>query len=229
MAYIPPHKRQSKDSDRSTPTPECLIPRFNSDVHLRASRSNADRGGKILYLNYAISRWFVVGLDDGNSDTFAAHLKPVSIKVGENVLLDLLSSFEKVRAEIECGDVKLSMEDEMQSIRNLIDSTVIDPDVKGGLRWPFGKVSSGNIYNVVGVCHTMDSAYENSSIRLKVQHADRFDFKAAYGEASEEAFMKLKGSVSGLMEKDVGTNVIFDMLRNNLGTILQHFLAASLF
>ncbi|KAE8684070.1 hypothetical protein F3Y22_tig00111154pilonHSYRG00007 [Hibiscus syriacus] len=95
MAYIPPHKRHSKDSDRSTPTLESLAPRFNRNVQLRASKSNADRSGEFVYSNYAISRWFAVGLDDENHDTLAAHLKPAS-----------------VRAETECEvskDVKLSM------------------------------------------------------------------------------------------------------------------------
>ncbi|KAK8712863.1 hypothetical protein V6N13_148091 [Hibiscus sabdariffa] len=117
-----------------TPTPESLIPRFNRNVQLRASRSNADRSGRIVYSNYAISRWFAVGLDDGNGDTYAAHLKPVTVEsierrtgekpvilvkynldkdeekgcpwssIAENVLPDLLSSFENARAEIELGD-----------------------------------------------------------------------------------------------------------------------------
>ncbi|KAK9042177.1 hypothetical protein V6N11_017256 [Hibiscus sabdariffa] len=383
MTYIPPHKRHSKDSERltpmPTPTPESLIPRFNRNVQLRASRSNADRSGRIVYSNYAISRWFAVGLDDGNGDTYAAHLKPVTVEsierrtgekpvilvkynldkdeekgcpwssIAENVLPDLLSSFENARAEIELGDsndvkpilvarfgkilfqgspsvnlesvgkdcvsettlrklrktfytsipacyagniiaevalkigvdftdvkdvyqVKLSdstqpdstisckcrvelnpvrdmvidiscldmdldlrlalthkriitymTEDEMQSIRNLIDSAVLDPDVKGGLRWPFGKASSGNRYNVVGVWHIVATAYENSSIKLKVRHGDRFDFKTTYGEASKDVVLKLKGIVSGLLE-DVETNVISDMLKDNLSLIWQHFL-----
>ncbi|KAK8712864.1 hypothetical protein V6N13_148092 [Hibiscus sabdariffa] len=114
-------------------------------------------------------------------------------------------------------------EDEMQSIRNLIDSAVLDPDVKGGLRWPFGKASSGNRYNVVGVWHIVATAYENSSIKLKVRHGDRFDFKTTYGEASKDVVLKLKGIVSGLLE-DVETNVISDMLKDNLSLIWQHFL-----
>ncbi|GMI65120.1 hypothetical protein like AT2G38430 [Hibiscus trionum] len=374
-----------------TLTPESLIPRFNRNVQLRASRSNADRSGRIVYSNYAISRWFAVGLNDGNGDTYAAHLKPVSVEsierktgekplilvknnldkdeakgspwssIAENVLPDLLSSFENARAEMERGaskDVKPTMvarfgkilfqgspsvnlesvgkdclsettlrklkklfytslpasyagkiiaevalkigvdfadekdvyqvklsdstqpdstisckcrvkddeklqlykvelnpvrdmvidiscldmdldlrlalthkrmltsmnEDELQSIQNLIDSAVLDPDVKGGLRWPLGKASSGNRYNVVGVWHTKATAYENSSIRLKVRHADRFDFKTTYGEASEEVVLKLKGIVSALLEQDVETNAISDMLKDNLSLIWQHFL-----
>ncbi|KAK4851464.1 hypothetical protein QYF36_015361 [Acer negundo] len=33
-------------------------------------------------------------------------------------------------------------DNEMHSIRNIVDSSILDPEVKGGLRWPFGKASS---------------------------------------------------------------------------------------
>ncbi|KAA3473007.1 dna-directed rna polymerase subunit alpha [Gossypium australe] len=414
MAYIPPHKRHSKDAESPTPTPtpESLIPKFKRNVQLRASNTKADRSGRIIYSNYAISRWFAVGLDDGNGDTSSIHLKPVSVEsierktgekpailmksnlnkennevkgspwssIAENILPDLLSSFEKVRAETECKDLKdvkpgmvarfgkilfqgspsmnlgsvskscitetilsklkrtfytslpasymgnimaevvskigvdfaevkdvfqvkvylptklyfldhdsrlidylsdstqpdstisckcrvkddkklrlykaklnpvrdmfidiscLDMdldlrlalshkriltsmtEDEMQSIKNLIDSAVLDPDVKGGLRWSFGKATSGDRYSVVGVWHTTSTAYQNSSIRLKVRYADRFDFKTTYGEDSKEVILKLKGIVSGLLEQDVATHAISDMLKDNLSLIWRHFL-----
>ncbi|XP_022718991.1 uncharacterized protein LOC111277094 isoform X2 [Durio zibethinus] len=361
MAYIPPHKRHSKDSEMPTPTPEFLVPQFKRNVQLRAPKSNADRSGKIIYSNYAINRWFALGLDDGNGDTSDAHLKPVSVEfierktgekpvilvksnfdkennevkgcpwssIAEKVLPDLLSSFEIARAETEnldlkevkpgmvarfgkilfhgspsvnlesvrkdcvtettlrnlkrsfytslpasytanimanvapkigvdftevkdtyhvklsdttrpdstisckcsvvdfkrlqlykvelnpvrdmvvdisCPDMDLDLrlmlchkriltsptEDEIQCIRNLIDSAVLDPDVKGGLRWPLGKASSGNRFNVVGVWHTMATAYQNSSLRLK--------------------------------EQEVETNVISNMLKDTLSLIWQHFL-----
>ncbi|KAB2005484.1 hypothetical protein ES319_D11G272300v1 [Gossypium barbadense] len=357
MAYIPPHKRHSKDAESPTPTPESLIPKFERNVQLRASNTKADRSGRIIYSNYAISRWFAVGLDDGNGDTSSVHLKPVSVEsverktgekpailvksnlnkennevkgspwssIAENILPDLLSSFEKVRAETECKDLKdvkpvmvarfgkilfqgspsmnlgsvskscvtetilsklrrtfytslpaaytgnimaevvskigvdfaevkdvfqvklsdstqpdstisckcsvkddkklrLYKEDEMQSIKNLIDSAVLDPDVKGGLRWPFGKATSGDRYSVVGIWHTMSTAYKNSSIRLKVRYGDRFDFISTYGEDSKDVVLKLKGIVSGLLEQDVATHAISDMLKDNLSLIWRHFL-----
>ncbi|XWS64800.1 hypothetical protein CRYUN_Cryun05aG0035000 [Craigia yunnanensis] len=354
MAYIPPHKRHSKDSERPTPTPESLAPLFKRNVQLRAPKSNAHRSGKIVYSNYAISRWFAVGLDDGNGDTSAAHLKPVSVEsvgsktgekpvmlvksnldkennevkgspwssIAEKVLPDLLSSFEIARAESESEDLEvkagmaarfgkflfhgspsvslesvrkdcvtestlrnlkrsfyyslpasymgnvmaevvpkigvdfanvkdiyhvnlsdstrpdssisckctlkddkklqLYKDDEMQSIRNLIDSAVLDPDVKGGLRWPLGKASTGNRYSVFGVSRTMVTSYQSSSIRLKVRYADRFDFRTGYGETSKEVVLKLKGMVSRLLEQEVETNVIFDMLKDTLRLIWQH-------
>ncbi|KAK9017407.1 hypothetical protein V6N11_079886 [Hibiscus sabdariffa] len=360
MAYIPPHKQQSKDSERPslmpTPTLASLSHRFNRNVRLGASKSKADRAGRIVYSNYAISRWFAVGWN-GHGDTSASHLRPVSVEsfertgqkplvldkktldkneaqgspcssILEKVMPHLLSCAEKLKAEIERGDlkdVKLTMaarfgtilfqgspsvnidnvirdclgnlrrifytnlpapyaaniiaevaskigvnfvdvkhsyqvkielnpvrdmvidiscmnmdldlrlalshkrvltslsEDEMQGIQTLINSAVLDPEVKGGLRWPFGKASSGNRYNVIAVWHTNATAYENGSIRLKVQQADRFDFRTTYGEVSNEVVLKLKGIASGLLqEQDAETSSV--MLQDSLTLIWRHFL-----
>lgn len=87
----------------------------------------------------------------------------------------------------------------MQGIKNLIELAALDPDVKGGLRLRLGKASSGNRYSVVGVWHTMATSYESSSLRLKVRHADRFDFRTGYGETSKEVVLKLKEMTSRLL------------------------------
>ena len=84
----------------------------------------------------------------------------------------------------------------MHSIRNLINSAVLDPEVKGGLRWPMGLANSGNRYCVIGVWHTKVKSYKSQSLRLKIRHADRFDFKTATGEATMEITLKLKKIVS---------------------------------
>ncbi|XP_050221413.1 uncharacterized protein LOC130014505 [Mercurialis annua] len=62
---------------------------------------------------------------------------------------------------------------EINSIKELVSSAVLDSDVKGGLRWPVGKTSSGDRFSVVGVWHTVTTAYSSPSLRLKVRHADR--------------------------------------------------------
>ncbi|KAK8634043.1 hypothetical protein V6N13_014872 [Hibiscus sabdariffa] len=136
-----------------------------------------------------------------------------------------LSPVRDMVTDISCMDMDLDLrlglthkrilsslpEDEMQSIQNLIDSAILDFDVKGGLRWPFGKTSSGNRYTVVCVWHTNATTYKNATTRLKFQHADRFDFKTSYGESSDEA-------------QDVEANAIADMLEENMSLIWRHFL-----
>lgn len=70
--------------------------------------------------------------------------------------------------------------------------------MKGGLRWPLGMQSSGNRYHVVGVWHTFATVRKNSSMRIRIRNADRYDFKTATGEYSKEVAVKLKGILSEL-------------------------------
>lgn len=106
----------------------------------------------------------------------------------KNVDLRLMLSTKRVLTALT--------DDEMQSIRSLINSAILDQDVKGGLRWPFGKASSGDRYCVVGVWHTIAKSYKSRSLRLQVRHADRFDFRTSIGEATREITLKLKNVVS---------------------------------
>lgn len=399
MAYVPPHKRHSKESGDSSPVPASLPRQFKRGLNFRSPRTNADQSGKIIYANKAISRWLAVGLDDdGDHLPSGVFLKPVSleaierrsgdkplalakncianeddetgqdhskkpwVQIAETVMPDLVSSFEVVKSEMEgqsmeeikptlvarfgkilfygspsfpvetCGDMNtetslrhlkrsfytnipssfvenvtlrivpeigLSFEDEKDiyhvklsdksrpdstisckcsvskaeqrlelykvelnqvrhmvvdvsclnkdldmrlmlctkriltdisekeknSIRDLITSAVIDSSVKGGLRWPLGKESSGDRYSVVGVWHTISKTYKNSSMRLKVRHADRFDFKISHGEVTEETVLKLKGITSELHGQGLETDLTSDMLKDAVKMIWEHFLS----
>ncbi|GLT71867.1 hypothetical protein SLA2020_438540 [Shorea laevis] len=395
MSYIPPHKRQSKDSDRPSPIPESLPRQFRRNLDWSSSKSKKERFGKIVYAEKAISTWLAVGLDDNNQFPSSVHLDPVSseflertnwgkplalvnrdpgkvedeqvgkpwVSLAENVLPNLLSAFENVRSEMVCqksvnvkptlvarfgkiffmgncslcespsntqettaiglaaettlrklrrsfytnvpnsymenimgevakkievdfegekdlyhvklsdatqpdstlsckcsvmkehkklqlykvelnqvrhmvmdiscldksSDLRLMLytegvltaltDDEMESIRNLINSAVLDPDVKGGLRWPLGYASSGNRFCVVGVWHTIAKAYKNPSMRLKVRHADRFDFRTSTGVASREISLKLKSIISSLQEQTVEISSVSEKLKDTLRLI----------
>jgi len=89
-------------------------------------------------------------------------------------------------------------DDEINEIKNLIGSAVLDSEVKGGLRWPFGEDSSGSQYAVTGIWHTTVKSYGNLSIRFKLRHADRFDFRSSTGEVAQEANLKMPGILSQL-------------------------------
>ncbi|KAK3026359.1 hypothetical protein RJ639_042656 [Escallonia herrerae] len=108
MAYIPPHKRHSKDSESSSPTPESIIPQFKRNLNPKSfnveKRKNkySLQGGKIIYGNDAIDRWFTVGLGDEIEFSSATCLKPVSLesierKQGEKPLALVLS--DRVKEE----------------------------------------------------------------------------------------------------------------------------------
>lgn len=95
MAYIPPHKRHSRDMENTSPTPESLSSQFNRKLNLKRKFN-----GKltITYAEGAISKWFVIGSsDDGNQFLPCVHLEPFSVpsielKWGEKPLALLNSS-----------------------------------------------------------------------------------------------------------------------------------------
>ncbi|KAJ6744237.1 DNA-DIRECTED RNA polymerase SUBUNIT ALPHA [Salix purpurea] len=82
-------------------------------------------------------------------------------------------------------------DDEKSSISDLINSAVLDSDMKGGLRWPLG-ASSGGRFSVIATWHTVTKAYKSSSFKLKVRDADRFDFKSGSGETEREIFSEVE-------------------------------------
>ncbi|KAI8006772.1 hypothetical protein LOK49_LG07G01745 [Camellia lanceoleosa] len=115
-------------------------------------------------------------------------------------------------------------DDEKCNIRSLINSAVLDPDVKGALRWPLGKESSGDQYTVVGIWHTNAKTFRSLSMRLKVRHADRFDFRTSAGEVTEEVSLKMTGILSQLREQSGQIDMVTEMLKDNIKLIWDCFL-----
>ncbi|KAJ6951678.1 hypothetical protein NC653_040969 [Populus alba x Populus x berolinensis] len=107
----------------------------------------------------------------------------------KNLDLRLMLCFRKILTALT--------EEEMNSVKDLINSAVLDSDMKGGLRWPLGEeASSGGRYSVIGVWHAVTKAYKSSSFRLKARDADRYDFRTGTGETTREIYLKLKRIVS---------------------------------
>ncbi|XP_019231511.1 PREDICTED: uncharacterized protein LOC109212336 [Nicotiana attenuata] len=135
--------------------------------------------------------------------------------VGKSLDLRLLLCTKKI--------IALS-DEETNGIKDLVGSAILDPDVKGGLRWPFGKDSSVCRYDVIRVDHTIAKSYRNQSIRFKLRHADRFDFRYSTGEVAREIFLKMPGIISQLRKQTVEENVLLKMLEENLKLIWNHCL-----
>ncbi|KAK3441912.1 hypothetical protein EUGRSUZ_B02178 [Eucalyptus grandis] len=401
MAYIPPHKRHSKEGGGASRPPTSLVWQFKKGLNSRSPNSKAHLSGRIEHADTATYRWLAVGLgDDGDRLPSSVFLKPVSIEWGpgekqlaltksctvkdddetgrdnrkkpwehiaETVMQDLLCSFEVLRSEIKdqsmgeikptmvarfgkvlfrgspsfpvetCGDmvtvteaslkglkrsfyaylpssyvenvtgkvipdiglsfegekgvyhVELSdksrpgaticckcivheaeqrvklykvelgqvrhlvvdvsclnkdldmrlmlrtkriwtaiSENEKNSIRDLVTSAVLDSSVKGGLRWPLEKASSGDRYSVIGVWHTISSTYRNSLMRLKVRHAERFNLRSSQEEVSEEITLKLNGMTSELHGQSLDTNSISDLLKDAIKMMWEHFLSCGI-
>nr|VDC89581.1 unnamed protein product [Brassica oleracea] len=110
-------------------------------------------------------------------------------------------------------------EKEISDIKGLLDSATVDPNVKGGLRWPFGKSSSGDGYSVFESCHVKATVYKNQTLRLRVRETDRFDERIGTGEVKREVILMLKDMNSKLQEQNVDRGCVLEMLRDVLGTL----------
>ncbi|KAI3906876.1 hypothetical protein MKW98_004926 [Papaver atlanticum] len=82
MAYIPPHKRYSKDDDnRPVPKPSLLVPQFKKSLNFGPSigsgskmkSDTAPNVRKIIYAKDAISKWFIEGGSTSDGDQLPAH------------------------------------------------------------------------------------------------------------------------------------------------------------
>nr|XP_024923361.2 uncharacterized protein LOC107434702 isoform X2 [Ziziphus jujuba var. spinosa] len=133
----------------------------------------------------------------------------------KNLDLRLMLSTKEIVADLS--------DDDVQSIRDLINSAILDANVKGGLRWPLGKSSTGT-YKVIGVWHTVSKSYKSPSLTLKVRDADRYDYKTSIGETSWEISLNLKALSSKLEEKEVDMDLISEMLKTHLKQIWNSFM-----
>ena len=84
-------------------------------------------------------------------------------------------------------------DEEEHGIRELLKHAVLDPRVKGGLRWPPGKETFGDRFSVVGTWHTKLKSYRGHSMRLKMRDADRLDLRTSAGEVVKEVTLKMVG------------------------------------
>ncbi|XP_062084274.1 uncharacterized protein LOC133790607 [Humulus lupulus] len=121
-------------------------------------------------------------------------------------------------------------DDDMKSINDLIDSAILDKEVKGGLRWPLGKSSaSGDKFGVTSVWHVTSKTYKNPSLMLRIKDVDRYRVWSSAGEATREVDIRFKGVVSELMKQDVDTNLISEMLKDGLKVLWNDFLCCEQF
>lgn len=139
----------------------------------------------------------------------------MSYVIGYHGLLDKICNVHIVNRMV------LFQDEEMDAIWSLINSAVLDPDVKGGLRWPLGKESFGDRYIVCGVSHTNSKTFRNSSIILKAWHADCFDFRTSTGEVTREANLKMLGIVSKLLVSFSHTSIFWQEMKKETKQILK--------
>ncbi|XP_020587057.1 uncharacterized protein LOC110029215 [Phalaenopsis equestris] len=83
-------------------------------------------------------------------------------KIEENVVRHLVADLSCLYKKLDLRlflftgrKMKIIDNEENESLNKIVISAIIDPDVKGGLRWPMGKQSSAERYSVVGAWHQM--------------------------------------------------------------------------
>ncbi|XP_065854393.1 uncharacterized protein [Euphorbia lathyris] len=223
---------------------ESISKRFKRSVYTNVPSSYMEYLTDVVVPNLGFSfedekDIYLVKLSDNTRPDLTVSCK-CSVRADKTLLLYKveLNQVRQMVIDIACLDKNLDLrlmlrtkriltalsDDEFDNIRDLINSAVLDLEVKGGLRWPLAKASSGNRYSVIGVWHTTAKAYRSPSLlRLKVRHADRFDFRTGTGEATREAYLKLKGIVSELQEQKAESDAV-SMLKDSLKLIWEHFL-----
>ncbi|KAH7670413.1 Cupredoxin domain-containing protein [Dioscorea alata] len=115
-------------------------------------------------------------------------------------------------------------DEEEGGINKLIKSAIVDPDVKGGLRWPLGKECLAERLSVVGIWHTKYELFRGRSMKLRLRHADRYDYKTSAGEVSEEVILKLTGISKLLKEEDMISDSLREMMQEAVKLIWLNFL-----
>ncbi|KAJ6296664.1 hypothetical protein OIU78_022395 [Salix suchowensis] len=199
----------------------------------------------------------VIGVDfEGEKDVYTVKLSDntrpdatISCKcsVLENKKLHLykvkLNKVRQMVIDVSCLDKNLDLrlmlcsrrilrdlaDDEMNSLRDLISSAVVDSYRKGGLKWPLGKTSSCGRYRVIGVWHAITKAYRSSSFRLEARDTDRYDYRTRTGATTREIYLKLKRIVSEIQEPGAESDSISKMLEDILRLIWDKFLCCEEF
>ncbi|KAF3339961.1 hypothetical protein FCM35_KLT15732 [Carex littledalei] len=117
--------------------------------------------------------------------------------------------------------------DVANGINQLISAAVIDPEVKGGLRWPLGKESAADRFVIVGVWHTEHKILSRDKIRVDLRQADRFDYHSSTGEDVNDVSLKLSGLSELLTEDHFREGSIVDMIQEVVALIWGNLLSQS--
>ncbi|WOL11394.1 hypothetical protein Cni_G20156 [Canna indica] len=118
---------------------------------------------------------------------------------------------------------KMLNDGEKDAIHKLISNAVLDPDVKGGVRWPLLKGAVEG-FRTVGVWHVKCKVFVSQNIRVKFRYADRFSHEASFGEDANEVTLKLTGISKQLREENLVTSSPLIMIQDAAKLIWNHFL-----
>ncbi|KAI3943163.1 hypothetical protein MKW92_021430 [Papaver armeniacum] len=117
--------------------------------------------------------------------------------------------------------------EELKGLKILLDSAILDGNVKGGLRWPLGKEhSSEGRYSVIGAWHTTVKTFKNSSLKLRLKHSDIFDFCTSDGIVENELTVDMKEINDMLTDRAVDMEPAIGILQETLKLVWDNLLSA---
>ncbi|XP_020246725.1 uncharacterized protein LOC109824519 [Asparagus officinalis] len=119
--------------------------------------------------------------------------------------------------------IKSLDDEENEGINKLLKSAIIDPDVRGGLRWPLGEEHVADRFSVVGAWYTKFKVFKNQSMKIKLRYADRFDHRTSTGEVSSEVALKLTEISKHVKEGNIEMGR--EMVQDAVKLIWDHFLS----
>ncbi|XP_020517900.1 uncharacterized protein LOC18425945 isoform X2 [Amborella trichopoda] len=138
--------------------------------------------------------------------------------LGKNVDLQLILAFKKISTELT--------EEEIFGIYELVNSAVIDPNVKGKLRWPLKKEGTGDRFSIRGVWHTESKYFQGQTMKLKLRHVYRNYDKHSTGQVSWEVNLEMQEITRLLMDQMLdGNKVAVEKLQEALKFIWEEFLS----
>ncbi|XP_074568444.1 uncharacterized protein LOC141824986 isoform X2 [Curcuma longa] len=109
-------------------------------------------------------------------------------------------------------------------IKRLVSNAVIDPNVKGGLRWSLGKDSVDGTFSIIEVCHVKYKNFKSQNMRINFRYADRIHHKTSFGEVSNEVFFKFPGVSQQLRDENFEPSSVLAVIQDAVKLIWIHFL-----
>ncbi|KAI3973370.1 hypothetical protein MKW92_047702 [Papaver armeniacum] len=216
------------------------IPSLTVDTLLDKSRYEASLGRIFRSFNTNVPRSFTesvlnvvvpgIGVDfDGEKEYYY-------VRVADKSCADVLSC--KCTAagvggielqKIETNNVRHVIVDaacveEDLDLRLMLYTRKIVTEVRVGLRFPLGNESSQGRYFVVGIGHTKTRAFKSSSIRIKLNEVDRYDFITSTPEVTNHVVLKMTGISEKLKDNNLESDQLAKMLEDNMKLIWSYFL-----
>ncbi|XP_020571398.1 uncharacterized protein LOC110018428 isoform X2 [Phalaenopsis equestris] len=153
-------------------------------------------------------------------------------KIEENIVRHLVADISCLYKKLDLRlflftrrKMKIIDNEENEALNKIVMSAIIDPDVKGGLRWPIGKQYYGERFSVVGAWHTKCITLRSDKMRLVLRHADRFDYMKSTGEVASELSLKMIEIARLLKEGDIESNLLEVMVQEVVKLFWDHLLS----